>query len=90
VEPRALTSLEKAEAAMMAAEGGPDDDLYDRALGHFYAALRRLLRTPAPHLGALATKIELAVDHEAATLADGEPCMAALKQDARRLAASSV
>ncbi|HEV2746951.1 MAG TPA: hypothetical protein VGW34_06595 [Allosphingosinicella sp.] len=33
------------------------------------AALKRLLRTPAPDLPALALKIELAVDEEVATLA---------------------
>ena len=50
------------------------------------AALKRLLRTPAPDLPALALKIELAVDEEVATLAGGERCLAVLKADGRRLA----
>lgn len=52
-------------------------------------ALRRLLRTPAPDLAALALKIELAVDRDAAAHSGGEACMAALKADARRLAAAA-
>jgi hypothetical protein len=51
------------------------------------AALKRLLRTPAPDLPALALKIELAVDEEVATLAGGERCLAVLKADGWRLAA---
>jgi hypothetical protein len=50
------------------------------------AALKRLLRTSAPDLPALALKIELAVDEEVATLAGGERCLAALKADGWRLA----
>lgn len=45
------------------------------------SALKRLLRTPAPDLPALALKIELAVDEEVATLAGGERCLAVLKAD---------
>jgi hypothetical protein len=39
------------------------------------AALKRLLRAPAPDLPALAPKIDLAVDEEVATLAGGERCL---------------
>lgn len=49
-------------------------------------AVKRLLRTPAPDLPALALKIELAVDEEVATLAGGERCLAVLKADGWRLA----
>ena len=49
-------------------------------------ALKRLLRTPAPDLPALALKIELIADEEVATLAGGERCLAALKADGWRLA----
>jgi hypothetical protein len=49
-------------------------------------ALKRLLRTPAPDLPALALKIELTVDEEVATLAGGERCLAVLKTDGWRLA----
>jgi len=50
------------------------------------AALRRLLRAPAPDLPALALKIEVAIDNQAWELTDSEPCLAALKADAHRLA----
>jgi hypothetical protein len=49
-------------------------------------ALRHLLRAPSPDLPALARKIELAIDDQAWELTDSEPCLAALKADARRLA----
>jgi hypothetical protein len=49
-------------------------------------ALKRLLRTSALDLPALALKIELAVDQEAATLDGGEQCLAVLKADGWRLA----
>ena len=48
--------------------------------------LRRLLKTPAPDLEALALKIELIVDQDVASLSGGPSCMAVLKADARRLA----
>jgi hypothetical protein len=54
------------------------------------AAQKRLLRTPAPDLPALALKIELIVDEEVATLAGGERCLAALKADGWRLAGSQL
>lgn len=63
-----------------------DDDVYDRVLGRFNRALRALVRAPAPDLAAFSAKLDLAVDHEVATLTGGEACMAALKRDARRLA----
>lgn len=53
------------------------------------AALKRLLRTPAPDLSALALKIELTVDQEVATLAGGGRCLAVLKADGWRLAMAS-
>jgi hypothetical protein len=49
-------------------------------------ALRRLLRPPAPDLPAFARKIHLTIDDQAWELTDSEPCLAALKADARRLA----
>jgi hypothetical protein len=52
-------------------------------------ALKRLLRTPAPDLLALALKIDLVVQEEVATLAGGERCLAVLKADGWRLAASA-
>jgi hypothetical protein len=53
------------------------------------AALKRLLRTPAPDLPTLALKIELVVDEEVATLAGGQWCLAVLKGDGWRLASPS-
>jgi hypothetical protein len=50
------------------------------------AALRRLLRAPAPDLPALARKIQLTIRDQAWELTDSEPCLAALKADGRRLA----
>ena len=82
----ALARFRQAEAAMRAAEGLPDEDRFDRCLDRCYAALRRLLRIPAPDVFALAAKIELVVDHEVGTLTGGERCLAVLKADARRLA----
>ena len=61
------------------------DDRFGDHLGAFYAALGRLLRTPAPDVPALAAKIALVVDHEVGALTGGERCLAALKADARRL-----
>lgn len=97
---RALAALHRAEAEMAAFErrcgaAGITENLWELDeisgdhLGAFYAALRRLLRTPAPDVPALALKIELAVDHEVGTLTGGERCLAALKADARRLAGAS-
>ena len=51
--------------------------------------LRRLLRTPAPDLAALALKLELAVADQAWELAGAETCLPTLAADARRLASSS-
>jgi hypothetical protein len=62
------------------------DDRFGDFLGAFHAALRLLLRPPAPDIPALATKIGPAVDHEVGALAGGEHILAALKADARRLA----
>ena len=85
---RALARYRAAEAALAAVAGTDDDDLYDRHLLRFNAALKKLLRTPGPTAAALAFKLELTIEHLAWELTGGERCMAALLQDARRLAAS--
>ena len=79
----------KARAAVRAAlaEFQPFEDRLNALHSARDAALKRLLRTPAPDLPALALKIELAVDEEVATLAGGERCLAVLKADGWRLAA---
>jgi hypothetical protein len=91
---RALARFEAAEAAAAALEGREGathaeqfalEEAYGERLDVMYAALRRLMRAPAPDLAALGRKIVLAVDHEVATLWRGEACMAAVKRDALRL-----
>jgi hypothetical protein len=86
----ALARFRRAEAVLSAHAHDPDEDRYDALNGAFNRAPRRLLRTPAPDLPALSTKIDLAVDHEVAELTGGEACLAALARDARRLARSAV
>jgi hypothetical protein len=49
------------------------------------AALRRVLRIPAPDLPALALKLELAIDDQAWELTGAELFLDLLKADARRL-----
>jgi hypothetical protein len=83
---RALARYRAAEAALAVLAGIDDDDLYDRHLGRFNAALKKLLRTPAPGPAALAAKLDLLVEHLAWELTGGEKCLAALQRDARRLA----
>jgi hypothetical protein len=53
------------------------------------AVLRRLFQVPAPNLEALALKLELVVADQAWELERGEACLAAMADDARRLAGSS-
>jgi hypothetical protein len=85
---RALAGLEKAEAAIAAAAGAPDD-IYDPIGARHHAALQRLLRTPAPSLAALARKLDLALDERTVEFFGDAAAMRTLKQDARRLAASA-
>ncbi len=84
-----LALLRRAEARLTALAHEPDEDLYDNANAVFFHALKKLVRTPAPDLPALALKVELAVDHEVAELTGGQACLAALKRDARRLCGSA-
>ena len=81
---RALARYRAAEAALAAVSGTEDDDLYDRHLLRFNAALKKLLRTPGPATG-LVLKLELTIEHLAWELTGGERCMAALLEDARSL-----
>jgi hypothetical protein len=50
------------------------------------AALRRLFRIPAPDLAALSLKLDLALADQAWELEGCENCLAAMADDARRLA----
>ena len=92
---RALAAYRAAEAAVRAEERrtagasmeeeAAREEVYGAALDAMYAALRRLLTARAPDLAAFATKIVLAIDHEAGTLAGGEACLAAIRREAVRL-----
>ena len=83
---RALAGFRRAEARLAALPPGTSDDLFDDFECARLGALRRLLRAPAPDPRALSLKIDLIVDEDVATLTGAEPCLAALKADARRLA----
>jgi hypothetical protein len=84
---RALARFRAAEAALEQVAHTEDDDLYDRHLLRFNAALKKLLRTPAPGAAQLATKLDLLVRHEMWELTGAETCLSAMREDARRLAA---
>jgi hypothetical protein len=86
---RAFARFEKAQAALDAAAHSPDDDLYDRLGIRHDRAMRRLLRTPAPNLPALAAKLELALDERSGEFFGDSADMKAIKNDARRLIASA-
>ena len=90
---RALSRFRRAEAAVLALEGGPDEGAFGRAHDRFNLTLRRLLAVPAPDIAALAVKtvlsnvegLEAAVAAELADLTYAPPALAALARDARRL-----
>lgn len=83
---RALAAFRRAQGRLAAFPAGAPDDPFDDLECARLDALRRLLRAPAPDLPALARKIELTIDDQAWELNGAEPCLAALKADARRLA----
>jgi hypothetical protein len=83
---RAFTLFEKAQAELDAAAHTPDEDLYDRLGARHTRAMRRLLRTPAPDLPAVAAKLELALDERSGEFFGDETDMNAIKSDVRRLA----
>ncbi len=82
---RALARFRRAEAELAVADGA-DEDRFGRLASRCDAAMCRLLRTPAPDVGALAVKLKLTVRHHVWELADREACLAALLSDAHRLA----
>ena len=92
---RAIARSQKAQAALDAAAHTPDEDLYDRLGARHTRALRRLLRTPAPDLPALAAKpvlsevegLDLALDERSGEFFGDAADMKAIKRDVRRLAA---
>ncbi len=96
---RALAAYRAAEAEVRgfeAATAGQSADEEERLEGvhaglgdAMYDALRALLGAPAPDVGALAVKLDLAVAHEVGTLEGGAACLAAMRADAWRLAVAA-
>ncbi len=86
---RGVRRFRQAEAVLKAAAHEPDEERYGDLVVAFNRALRKLLRTPAPDLPALALKIDLTIDHEVAELTGGDACLAALRRDARGLCLSA-
>ena len=84
---RALTRYRRAEHALAAAAHTEDESLYDRLGTRHDRALTHLLNTPAPHLEALADKLDLTLAHQAWELTGTETALFTLPADARRLAA---
>ena len=82
----ALRRLNQAEALMIQADDRQDERLYDRLGARRDAVLKALLRTPAPHLAALAFKLDLLIAEQAWEITGGELCLAAIRQDAHRFA----
>ncbi|HEX8526137.1 hypothetical protein [Allosphingosinicella sp.] len=92
---KALAAYRSAEGAVEAAGRvcsaaprdaiGAAEDAFGDRLEEMYEALRRLLVRPAPDLAAFLLKVDAAFEHEIATLAGGEPCVAAIRGDLRRL-----
>jgi hypothetical protein len=80
-----MRAVERLTAGGTAAEEEALEEVYLARVGDFLAALRRVMRVRAPDLPALALKIELAIDQEVGTMTGGEPCLAMLKRDVRRL-----
>ena len=71
---------------MMQAGDTQDERLYDRLGARHDAALTAVLRTPAPHLAAMAFKLDLLIAEQAWEITGGELCLAALRRDAHRFA----
>jgi hypothetical protein len=82
----ALRRLSEAEALMIQAGDTQDERLCDRLGARHDAALKALLRTPAPHLGALAFKLDLLIAEQAWESTGGEFCLAAIRRDAHHFA----
>jgi hypothetical protein len=85
---RAFAVFEKAQAALDAAAHTPDRISTTGSVCHD-RAMRRLIRTPAPDLPALAAKLDLALDERSGEFFGDCADMKAINSDARRLAASA-
>jgi hypothetical protein len=94
----ALAAFRAAQARVRAVEGATAggsmaeeerlEGAYDSALDAMHGALRRLMRAPAPDLGAFAAKLELFFDHELEPHSAEADALAAVRRDAWRLMAS--
>jgi hypothetical protein len=82
---KALARLTRAQAEIAALAHTLDQDAYDRALGRQNAALGRLLKAPAPDLGAVGVKIGLIRAEQAWELRFGDAAFVVLAEDVRRL-----
>lgn len=98
---RAVATFRRAEAALAAfrveealvparLRGGTQGERFEARYaaldGVRIAALRRLLKTPAPDPLALAFKIDLVFDEDVPSLRGAALCLAAIRADAHRLA----
>lgn len=79
-----MARFRAADAAIGAARHSEDEALYDRLGDRHDAAIRRLLRTPAPDVRALAVKLELLFAQQAWEMNGSELCLAAILRDAQR------
>jgi hypothetical protein len=86
---QALDRFNQADQEIEALVHCGNQRVYDRALGRHSTALKRLLRVPAPDLGAVAGKLDLIVRHQVSELSFGAASMAALRRDVLWLAAQS-
>jgi hypothetical protein len=71
---------------MIQADDTQDERLCDRLGARRDAALKALLRTPAPNLAALAFKLDMLIAEQAWEITGGELCLAAIRRDAHRFA----
>jgi hypothetical protein len=82
----ALRRLSQAEVLMIQVDDTQNEGLYDRLGARRDAALKALLRTPAPHLAGLAFKLDLLIAEQAWEITGGELCLASIRRDAHRFA----
>ncbi|HLL30395.1 MAG TPA: hypothetical protein VK403_05305 [Allosphingosinicella sp.] len=83
----ALACFEQVDREVEALVHCRNQRIYDRALGRHSTALRRLLRAPAPDLGAAGLKLELIVRHHVFEASFAQAALASLRRDIRRFAA---
>jgi hypothetical protein len=82
----ALDRFHEADARLAAAAHGGDEGLYDRLGARHDAAIKALLRAPAPTLVALAFKVDLLISQQAWEMTGGELCLGSLRRDVCRFA----